>query len=89
MSGVTPLKGDLLENLNTLTEDTINLGLFMECRDKIRRLRAENSRKENVLIRIKGQCETEMAGDRNSAFKYIAELADSVLSPASTGHDHG
>ena len=36
--------------------------------DEIERLR-------EALTSIKAQCEIEMAGDRNSAFQYIAELA--------------
>lgn len=53
--------------------------------DLFESLADEHSRMRNVLIRIKGQCEIEMAGDRNSAFKYIAMLADSVLLRASEG----
>lgn len=38
-TGTCPTRGDLSTRLDALTDDTINLGLLVECRDEIKRQR--------------------------------------------------
>lgn len=70
-----------LERLSTL--ESIEKGTAQSLLDALKKLETvstEGAVKDEVLRRIYNQCEIEAVADRNSAFKYIGEIAIAAVS---------